>query len=240
MRFMLRHCFSYFLIGVVITTAVLLGANVYTAAAVITEPKEKPVTVVIDAGHGGEDGGAVSADGIYESTINLQIALRLNDLFHLLGTETVMTRTEDISLHSDENATVAAKKISDLKNRAHFVNGTSNPLLVSIHQNMFEMSQCYGTQVFYSPTDGSKELAESIQTIMTAYLDPTNHRTVKPAESVYLMQNIGCTGVLVECGFLSNPEECAKLCTEDYQKQIAIAIVNSVTDYLRRMNTNEV
>lgn len=240
MRFILRHCFSYAMIVVVITTSVLLGANVYTATAAVTEPKAEPVTVVIDAGHGGEDGGAVSADGIYESTINLQIALRLNDLCHLLGVETAMVRTEDISIHSDDSATIAAKKVSDLKNRVSFVNSIPNPLMVSIHQNMFEESKYYGTQVFYAPTTGSQELAESLQSIVATSIDTTNHRVAKPAEAVYLMQNINCTGILVECGFLSNPAECTKLCTEGYQKQLTLAIANGVTDYLRKVNTNEV
>ncbi len=240
MRFILRHCFSYAMIGIVISTVVLLGANVYTATAVVTEAEPIPFTVVIDAGHGGEDGGAVSADGVRESTLNLQIALQLNDLFHLLGTETAMVRTEDISIHSDNSATIAAKKVSDLKNRVTFVENIANPLLVSIHQNMFEQAKYYGTQVFYAPTSGSQALAESLQGIFSEHIDPTNHRAAKQSNAVYLMEHIRCTGILVECGFLSNPEECAKLCTTDYQKQLALAIANGVTDYLRKVNTNEV
>ena len=238
MRFIIQHCFSYLMIILVITTAVLLGANFYTAVAVVETVGSNPVTVVIDAGHGGEDGGAVSADGVRESVINLQIALRLNDLFHLLGTETKMTRTEDVSLHSDDHATIAAKKVSDLKNRVELVNGVPNPLLVSIHQNMFEESKYHGMQVFYAPTGGSQSLAETIQSITA--IDPTNRRVAKPAESIYLMQNIFCTGVLVECGFLSNPEECAKLCTDGYQKQMSLTVAAGVTDYLRKVSTNEV
>lgn len=238
MRFIIRHCFSYLMIVLVITTAVLFGTNVYLAASIVEEVEAEPVTVVIDAGHGGEDGGAVSSDGVRESVINLQIALRLNDLFHLLGTETYMTRSEDISLHTDDHATVAAKKVSDLKKRVELVNSVPNPLLVSIHQNMFEQSKYDGMQVFYAPTSGSQALAETIQSITT--LDPTNQRVAKPAESIYLMQNIRCTGVLVECGFLSNPTECAKLCTDGYQKQLSLLIASGVTDYLRKVNTNEV
>lgn len=240
MRFMMHHCASYLMIVAVIAAAVFLGTNAYTTAAVAEENGTIPMTVVIDAGHGGEDGGAVSADGIRESTINLQIALRLNDLFHLLGTETVMTRTEDVSLHVDDNATIAAKKVSDLKNRVELVNGIANPLLVSIHQNMFEEAKYDGTQVFYAPTSGSRALAESLQAIVAASLDPTNRRAAKPAETVYLMQNIRCAGILVECGFLSNPAECAKLCTDGYQKQLSIAIASGVTDYLRKVHTNEI
>ncbi len=240
MHFILRHCFSYAMIGILITTVVLFGANIYTATAVVTEVTPVPVTVVIDAGHGGEDGGAVSADGVRESTLNLQIALRLNDLFHLLGQETAMVRTEDVSIHSDDNATIAAKKVSDLKNRVKFVENITNPLLVSIHQNMFEQTKYYGTQVFYAPTPGSQELAETLQTMVAESLDTTNHRAAKQANAVYLMEHIGCTGILVECGFLSNPTECAKLCTDGYQKQLSLAIAGGVTNYLRKVNTNEV
>ena len=181
-----------------------------------------PVTrehiVIIDAGHGGEDGGATSCTGYLESEINLSIALRLNDLCHLLGVDTVMIRTTDISVYT-EGRTLAAKKASDLRQRVNIVNSCPNGILVSIHQNTFSDSRYYGAQVFYAGTNGSKELAERMQKQFND-VDSNASRQVKASSGVYLMQHIKNTGVLIECGFLSNPEEEAKLRNLEYQKRL--------------------
>ncbi|MEA4964505.1 MAG: N-acetylmuramoyl-L-alanine amidase [Oscillospiraceae bacterium] len=237
---MKRHLFAYVTVVTAVLVAVVFCANLYTSAMAVAAAAEEPVTVVIDAGHGGEDGGAVSEDQTYESRLNLEIALRLNDLFHLLGQETKMIRTEDVSVYTGNAKTISEKKISDLKNRVSIVNETPNALLLSIHQNMFSQAKYYGTQVFYAPTDDSKQLAENLQAIFSSAVDTSNHRTAKSADAVYLMNHITCAGVLVECGFLSNPEECAKLCTEGYQKQLSIAIASGITDYIRKANTDEI
>lgn len=240
MNFIKRHLFAYVTMITAVLVAVVFCANLYTSAIAVAEAAEGPITVVIDAGHGGEDGGAVSESKVYESRVNLEIALRVNDLFHLLGQETKMIRTEDISVYSSDAKTISEKKISDLKNRVSTVNATPNALLLSIHQNMFSASKYYGTQVFYASTSGSQSLAESLQSIFATAVDTTNHRAAKQADAVYLMNNITCTGVLVECGFLSNPAECEKLCTEEYQKQLSIAITAGISDYIGRVSTDEV
>ena len=240
MNFIRRHLFSYLTIVVAVSVAVVFCANLYTSAVSMADAAEAPVTVVIDAGHGGEDGGAVSRDGVRESRLNLEIALRLDDLLHLLGQETRMIRREDVAVYTVGAETIAEKKVSDLKNRVSIVNGIPNALLVSIHQNMFEDSRYDGAQVFYAPTAGSRELAESLQAQLALLLDPDNHRAIKPAETVYLMKNVSCTGILVECGFLSNAAECAKLCTAEYQKQLSIVLAGSVTEYIRKADTNEI
>ena len=189
---------------------------------VTTIAESIPVTrehiVIIDAGHGGEDGGATSCTGYLESEINLSIALRLNDLCHLLGVDTVMIRTTDISVYT-EGRTLAAKKASDLRQRVNIVNSYPNGILVSIHQNTFSDSRYYGAQVFYAGTNGSKELAERMQKQFND-VDPNASRQVKASSGVYLMQHIKNTGVLIECGFLSNPEEEAKLRNLEYQKRL--------------------
>lgn len=182
--------------------------------------------IVIDAGHGGIDGGAVSCTGVPESQINLEIALMLEDLCHLLGMKTKMIRTTDCSVYT-EGSSIASKKISDLKERVRIVNKTKNAILVSIHQNKFTQSRYSGAQVFYAPIKDSLILAESIQSTYIEYLNTASSRKVKEADGVYLMQHISCPGVLVECGFLSNPEEEALLRDPVYQQKICCVIASA-------------
>ena len=189
-------------------------------------------TIVIDAGHGGEDGGAVSCTGVPESRINLEIALRLRDLCHLLGYNTCMIRTEDISVYTEGN-TLAAKKASDLRQRVRIVNSTNRGILISIHQNTFSDNRYDGAQVFYAPTEGSKELADLLQSNLIISLNQNSHRNSKPANNVFLMQHIERTGVLIECGFLSNPEEEARLSDASYQKKLCCVIASSLSQYFK-------
>lgn len=189
-------------------------------------------TVIVDPGHGGEDGGAVSPNGVLESSLNLEISLRLRDLLSFLGIPVQMTRETDCSIYSQEAQTVSEKKVSDLKNRVRLVNEVPNALLISIHQNMFPESKYYGTQVFYARTAGSQELAESMQARFSTALDPTNHRMAALAQNVYLMNQIRCPGILIECGFLSNPREEQLLQKETYQKKIAAVIAAELSSAL--------
>lgn len=189
-------------------------------------------TIVIDAGHGGEDGGAVSCTGVPESRINLEIALRLRDLCHLLGYNTCMIRTEDISVYTEGN-TLAAKKASDLRQRVRIVNSTNRGVLISIHQNTFSDNRYDGAQVFYAPTEGSKELADLLQSNLIISLNQNSHRNSKPANNVFLMQHIDRTGVLIECGFLSNTEEEASLRDASYQKKLCCVIASSLSQYFK-------
>ena len=134
-------------------------------------PLKRGNCIIIDAGHGGEDGGATSCRGILESTYNLEISLRLNDLFHLLGYDTRMIRTTDTSIYT-KGETIAQKKISDLKERVRIVNKTENALLLSIHQNNFTDSRYSGAQVFYAGTEGSAQLAKLLQERLVSTLNP--------------------------------------------------------------------
>ena len=192
---------------------------------------EGRTTIVIDPGHGGVDGGATSCTGILESRFNLEIALRLNDLLRFLGHDTVMIRTADISVYT-KGETIAAKKASDLKERVRIVNEQDNALLLSIHQNNFPDSRYAGAQVFYAHTPGSQILAKKLQTDLVKYLNPGSRRLEKKSNGVYLMEHIKCPGVLIECGFLSNPEEEAKLRREDYQQKLCAVIASTVCEYL--------
>lgn len=212
---------------------ILIAVFSSRTATVMAEhaPVEDRICIVIDAGHGGEDGGAVSCSGVYESSINLQIALRLDDLLHFLGYETKMIRTDDVSVYTDGN-TIAARKISDLKNRTEIINNTAKAYLVSIHQNSFPQSQYTGAQVFYNSSPSARELAGKIQETMVTALNPGSNRKVKKATGIYLMEHIHCPGILIECGFISNPVEEAKLKTEHYQRKICCAIASPLTSFL--------
>ena len=187
-------------------------------------------TVIIDAGHGGEDGGATSCSGRLESHINLEIALRLDALCHLLGYETRMIRTTDTSVYTEGN-TIAARKASDLRQRVRIANKTEKGILISIHQNTFSDSRYSGAQVFYAKTDGSKELANALQQNL-ALMTPNNHRQAKEASGVYLMEHMQNTAVLIECGFLSNYEEEMKLQNPRYQKELCCSIISAVSKYI--------
>lgn len=210
--------------------AIFIGNRVIT---VVSEglPIERTNCIIIDAGHGGVDGGATSCTGKLESELNLEIALRLNDLFQLLGYETKMIRTTDISIHT-RGETIAQKKVSDLKERVRICNDTENAVLLSIHQNNFTDSRYSGAQVFYSNQGESQQLAENLQTYFRETLNPGSKRQIKKGNGIYLMEHIGCTGVLIECGFLSNPEEEAKLRNPGYQQKLCCVIVSGVTNFL--------
>jgi N-acetylmuramoyl-L-alanine amidase len=188
---------------------------------------------VIDAGHGGEDGGAVSCTGAKESDINLQIAIRLNDLLRLMGFDTVMIRTTDTAVHTG-GSSIAQRKTSDLKNRVRMVNQVPGAVLLSIHQNYFTQSKYSGAQMFYNCHPVSRNMATQLQQAFVSILNPGSNRAAKPAEGVYLMQNITRPGILVECGFLSNPEEEAKLRDKAYQQKLCAILAASVGEFLTK------
>ena len=221
----------------------LVGALALSAGfwMVRGQNKTKPVfasaraageTVVIDAGHGGEDGGAVSVSGVPESGINLAIALKLDHLLGLYGVQTKVLRTTDISLHDSSAETLRQKKVSDLHNRVGMIEGTPNATLISIHQNTFQSSKYHGAQVFFTNGDLSLPFAKVAQETLKNVLDPTNTRVpTKIPDTVYLMNHITCRAILVECGFLSNPEEDQRLQTPTYQAKIASALAGAYLQY---------
>lgn len=191
------------------------------------------ITVIIDAGHGGEDGGA-EVDGVLEKDINLSIADKLADTLRLCGVHVTEIRDEDISVYDDSAQTLREKKVSDLKHRVEIVNGSENNILVSIHQNKFDNSAYSGAQVFYSSNnDKSRVLAESIRNSVVSLLQNDNTRELKPANSdIYLLDNATVPAVIVECGFLSNDEERAKLLDSGYQSEMAYSIAMGVLEYI--------
>lgn len=190
------------------------------------------VTAVIDPGHGGEDGGAVSDSGVQESHINLAVSLRLEQLLRFAGQPTIMTRREDVSTCDEGLPTLKARKASDLRNRAALVNETENAILFSIHQNSLPSSKVtHGAQVFWNTREGAEELALCVQEVMNLWINGGNEKNAKSIpQTIYLMKNVEAPAILVECGFLSNSAETAQLQEPAYQTKIATAVA---AGYLR-------
>ena len=224
---MKKRWWYIYVLGIVATLMLIFGAEKTAETMSHSRRVTRYRCIILDAGHGGVDGGAVSCTGYPESSINLEIALRLEALFELMGCDTKMIRSEDVSVHT-KGETISEKKISDLKERVRIVNETPGGVLVSIHQNTFQDSRYSGAQVFYADTDGSWELAERVQQMLSYSLDPMNKRKCKPSKGVYLMEHIKCTGVLIECGFLSNMEEESRLRDTQYQKKLSASIVSAI------------
>lgn len=201
--------------------------------------QQPPNRIVIDAGHGGEDGGATGVAGTRECEVNLAVSLRLQKLLQLAGHEPVMIRTTDTAVYSAGARTISEKKVSDIHNRVQLLNNTPGALLVSIHQNFFTEEKYSGAQVFYADDAFSRALAEQLQAQLRAALDPDNRREAKSAAgSVYLMNHIQVPGILVECGFLSNAAEEDRLNTPAYQTKLAMTMAAVLLQNLE--GTNEV
>ena len=199
-------------------------------------PSKRPdgYTVVIDAGHGGEDGGAVGFDGVLEKDLNLKVSMMLCDMLSSAGVRAVMTRSDDRLLYTEEQNVFGHRKENDLKNRLVISEKYENGILVSIHMNRFPQESCRGMQVYYSANDvGSRALAASIQDGVRDSLQTYNTRSIKPADSsIYLLSRSQNPAVLVECGFLSNREECEKLSCEDYQRRLSFVIFCGIIEYI--------
>lgn len=189
--------------------------------------KEKKI-IVIDVGHGGTDPGKVSTNGIKEKDINLEIAGYLKDYLIAQDYTVYLTRNTDCGLYN-ENA--SNKKSSDLRNRVQFFQEKKAFLVVSIHQNSYSDPLQHGAQTFYNSSGTSaKQLAENIQASLLS-IDNTNTRTAKSSDSYYILKNSSMPAVIIECGFLSNPEETAKLTDPNYQKKLAYAISLGICEY---------
>lgn len=214
-----------------IAFAVLMG-NLYLniTQKVSVGPETRLKTVIIDAGHGGEDSGAIAENGVYEKDINLDIAKKLRDMLRATGFNVVMIREEDISIYDEGNETLRQKKVSDMRKRVGIVNSNSNNILVSIHQNKFDKKQFSGSQIFYSKNnENSVKLAQSVHQSIRGLLQPDNDRELKAAnKDIYLLNKATVPAVIVECGFLSNDEDLKKLCTDEYKSQMAFSIYGGI------------
>lgn len=215
------------LLCVAIFFEVLCGITMRRGTAAQTTPA--PV-MLIDAGHGGEDGGAEGADGTLEKHLNLAIAGALGDMLQVMGYTVTYTRTEDTMVNA-EGDTLRARKVSDMRNRLSMIEAAD--MTVSIHQNKFPQTQYSGTQVFYgTASPESQPLAAAIRESVLTLLQPNNTRELKKGDSsVYLLKNATKPIVLVECGFLSNVAEREQLKTREYRQRLAFAIAGGVMGY---------
>ena len=192
----------------------------------------RDLTVVLDAGHGGEDGGASSASGFLEKDLNLDIAFRVKELLEAAGVRVVMTRETDVLLYDKTADYKGRKKALDLAARRKIAEETENAIFVSIHMNAYPQTQYQGLQVWYSPNhENSENLAKNLQSAAKLHLQPTNNRQVKAAtSSIYLLHRLTCPAILVECGFLSNEAEAAHLADEAYRTELAFVIFYGILE----------
>lgn len=229
--------FSFFVLVLIISAMIFVFLNVEFGkhVQVAAETDTKP-TFIIDAGHGGIDGGAIGADGTPEKDINLQISLYLNEILKSYGFNTVMIREDDRSVHSDSAKTVREIKVSDIHNRMSVMENTDNCIFISIHQNSYNSSKYWGTQVFYSPnTQESKLLADEIQQSVVSLLQSNNERQIKECgKSVYLLYYAKKPAVLVECGFITNYSDLELLKNEEYQRKMAFSVANGILNYVNK------
>ena len=212
-------------------------AVIVTAAAVYAKKADKeipPLNIVVDPGHGGMDGGAVGHSGTLEKDVNLAVSKMLCGMLEARGASVSMTRNEDISLHDESANTVREQKRSDLSKRKALAGDDKTDIFLSIHMNKFEQSQYRGAQVFYADNEESRRLADCIRTKLVKVSEKSDGRELKKAYgTMYILKETNNPAVIVECGFLSNPEEEQLLLSESYQKKIAKAITDGVCAYVK-------
>lgn len=214
----------------VISAAFVAVACLQTKQNLPTAASPQPV-ILLDAGHGGFDGGAVASDGTVEKDINLKVTTDLSVVLRLLGYRVELTRTADTALEDDPSQTIRQRKRTDMAARLALYEQVS--LVIGIHQNHFPDRSCSGTQVFYSANHpDSALLAEHIREAVSARLQPDNQRTCKAGTSdILLLHKTTVPAVLVECGFLSNPEELTLLKTDRYRRQLALSVAVGIVQY---------
>ena len=205
----------------------------HTSSLPDTAPKY--TKVIIDAGHGGEDGGASSKSGLVEKDVNLSIAKKLADMLKMSGVEVIMTREDDRLLYDRNCDYRGRKKKLDLAARKAIADSNPDAIFISIHMNAYPNEIYSGLQVWYSPSvDGSEALAELIQSNCRESLQKDNTRKIKAAtSSIFLLDSATIPSVLVECGFLTNAEEAAKFESDEYRQQVAFTIFCAVTEFLQ-------
>lgn len=213
----------------------------FSTLSVLAAPKKLPKNksadpiVIIDAGHGGFDGGATVGE-IYEKDINLSIANTLSDMLKLSGVTVINTRTTDSSTESDPTLTISARKKSDIKNRLALANSQDDAIFVSIHLNKFDSPSAKGAQIFYAPNAKNSDiLAEEIRKSIINSLQKENKRPLKKStKDAYILYHSQIPAVIVECGFMSNQTDLKNLLDKEYQTKLAFAICTGILEYLDR------
>ena len=212
-----------------------LGKSIGSALEIDASLK-KGCTVIIDAGHGGEDGGATALSPVPEKDLNLDIAKTLYEMLGMCGVDVIMTRNDDVSLSCNEGST---RKGRDLAARRIIAENTENAVFVSIHMNSFAIEKYSGLQVYYSPNNAqSKALADTVQSYVKSTLQSDNQRKTKSGGDIYLLEKLSCPTILVECGFLSNAEESALLNDANYRRRLALVLCAAIYDFARISSEN--
>ncbi len=217
-----------------LTKALTEKAGGYASVLDRDEETSSSNCIVVDAGHGGEDGGTVGDGNVLEKDLNLEVSVILYDLLKINGTKVIMTRTEDKMLYDRYDNYNGKKKMYDLRARVETANETENAILISIHMNSYPDPSCSGAQVYYSKNHSeSYNIAGKIQTSIASHLQKDNDRKIKAASSnIYLLDKCNCPAVLIECGFLSNKDETKMLCDPEYRKKLACTVFAALCDYL--------
>lgn len=191
-----------------------------------------PKACIIDAGHGGFDGGAVADDGTLEKDLNLAMAKKLDEILTLNGYETIMIRQEDISVEEKNDK---HKKKGDIRKRLKIAREYPDALFISIHQNSFKQRNSYGTQVFYGvKNEKSEKLANILQDTIKGSLQPSNRRSIKKAgKNLYLLSNMENVSVMIECGFITNKDELEILKDPEYQEKLMFEVFEGIEKYFK-------
>ena len=229
-----KKVYIFLSILLVLTVAVQIKDKLKTKQETV-ETVALPVNnkvIILDAGHGGEDGGANTADGVTEADINLKITLKVQNLLEQAGATVILTRSDENGIYDLDKTTLRQKKVSDIKNRVKIGNESSADIFISIHLNKIPQEQYWGWQTFFkNGNEASRKLAQSLQQGLNESIQKDNKRESLKIENVYIIENVEIPTSIVECGFLSNQKEKEQLQTEEYQNKLAWGIYIGIMDY---------
>ncbi len=233
-RTKIRPCIIAALLFCLVTGIILVRSSCESSSNIPAFSQSSTVPVlIIDAGHGGADGGAEAPGGVKESIININVALRLKDMASFCGVHAIMTRNDEELPYPESADTIAKKKRWDQQRRLELINSKENAVFLSIHQNKYPDSRPFGPQVLYGKAAGSQQLGELCHKLLNEKLCPENRRVASPApKEIYLMKNAGCPAILVECGFISNPNELQLLIDDTYQKKLSAIMLAAYLGYI--------
>lgn len=232
--FILNRKKIIFLSSAIVLSIFFSSTNIQNTLAPVSSTPISNHTIILDAGHGNPDGGAIGQDGSIESNLNLDIVLKLQKLLEASNCTVILTRSDENGIYESTAETIRDKKVSDMKSRADIANNSNAEIFISIHMNKLDQSKYSGWQTFYKNKDeNSKKIAENIQTSLNYFIKKENSRTIKSISGIYLTKNVEIPLVIVECGFLSNEEENKLLQTDSYQSELAWSIYIGIMDYFK-------
>lgn len=213
--------------------ALVVASRLFGATVPVSGAAGSKKVIVLDAGHGGMDSGAVGKNGVLEKNVNLAIVKNLEQLLKLSGFDVVLTRTEDISIHDPDVVGIRNQKLSDMDNRLEIIQSYPDSIFFCVHQNNFTQPEYFGGQMFYNNNHPDNRSIAQIMQNRFALLQPGNDREIKlSGGELFLLKNCNNPCLMIECGFLSNEKEEALLKTPEYQKKVAFTIYSGLLEYL--------